>query len=70
MTHPMRDFIDMSGRVIEHLQVLHQAPSRDGKAWWWVRCSGCGHQFDERGHKLRKMARVPEWRVVCAGCGR
>ena len=45
----MPDFIDMSGRQIEHLQVLDQAPSRRGQAWWWVRCSACGHQFDERG---------------------
>ena len=65
----MPDFIDMSGRQIEHLQVLDQAPSRRGQAWWWVRCSACGHQFDERGGKLRKMVRVPTWRVTCKGCG-
>lgn len=65
----MPDFIDMSGRQIEHLHVLEQAPSRDGKAWWWVRCSACWADFEERGHKLRKMAKRPGWRVRCPECG-
>lgn len=63
----MNEAIDMSGRVIGHLQVLDQAHSNGRRAMWWVRCSDCRHEFLAAGTNLRK-AEAGRWKILCPGC--
>lgn len=65
----MTDAIDMEGRNIGHLHVLHREPSNGRRAVWRVRCTDCAHQFTAGGTNLRKAARGV-WRVLCPGCER
>ena len=63
------DFIDMHGQMVGTLQVTEYAQARARRAYWWVVCTACKHQQQERGCNLRKAQTRADWRIVCKGCG-
>ncbi|HUU57262.1 MAG TPA: HNH endonuclease [bacterium] len=54
----MTALIDLSGRTFGTLAVVKRVPTRssDGRAYWRVRCSSCGREYEVRSDNLRRGA--------------
>lgn len=70
MTSISPDFIDMTGQRAPGFEVLEYAHARPRRAYWWIMCTACHHQQQERGCNIRKAQKRPEYRIFCKGCGR